>query len=127
MYYGAAFCLRGAHFVDTISIMNNQTQPPIPFIPEYRRQIFFKIIDEFINIHDIALRMYFLNDHFPPQLLDKALNLLIARRLIGAEFLAWFRSVCKSSDLEMHRILFAELQKENAASLHLVAGKNFKI
>lgn len=107
--------------------MTKEQTPPIPFIPEYRRQLFFKIIDEFPNIHDIALRMYFLNDHFPPQLLDKALNLIITRRLIGVEFLAWFRNVCQSSDLEMHRILFSELQKENAAQLHLIAGKNFKI
>jgi len=86
--------LIGAHFVDTIGSMTKEQTPPIPFIAEYRRQLFFKIIDEFPNIHDIALRMYFLNDHFPPQLLDKALNLLITRRLIGVEFLAWFRNVC---------------------------------
>ena len=94
-------------------------------IPPKRRELYFKIIDTFPNIHLVTLRLYFLDSHFPPNKLDDALRWLVNSRIIGYSFVSWWTNVCKSSDLEMHRILLAVLNKLPVASV--VAGKNFKI
>lgn len=100
-----------------------KTKKQFEAIPQHRRELYFKIIDTYQNIHPITLRLYFLNDHFPPQLLDFALHWLIRNRFVGQEFVLWFQSVCKNSDLEMQRYLLAQIQRDNLAPL--VAGKNF--
>jgi hypothetical protein len=93
-------------------------------IPAKRREMYFKIIDNYPNFHLITLRLYFLDSHFPPLKLDSALRWLLNARLTGYNFIGWWTNVCKGSDLEMHRILLAILDKMPIASV--IAGRNFK-
>lgn len=55
--------------------------------------------------------------------MDRALEWLVMNRFVGSEFLSWYEHVCKKSDLEMHRKLFAEATK--LGPVPLIAGRNF--
>lgn len=90
-----------------------------------RRELFFRILNDVEDIHPIAHRLKFLEDHFPSKKIDKALCWLINNNIIGKSFLGWFQTVCKSSDLEMHRILLSIV--DNIAMGQVVAGRNFKL
>lgn len=90
-----------------------------------RRELFMRILNDEIEIHPIAMRLQFLQDHFPPDKLDSALRWLINNNLVGKRFVAWFQHVCRSSDLELHRLLLAVMA--NAKLAPVIAGKNFKV
>ncbi len=89
-----------------------------------RRELYFRIINEHIPIHVIARRMHFLDEHFPLHQLDEALLWLISHQLVGVNFVKWFKVVCQSSDLEMHRKLLEVVT--NSEPMPVIAGKNFR-
>lgn len=89
------------------------------------RDLLLKIVDNHPDIHPVALRLHFLFDHFPPDKLNTALMWLINNRYTGFSFVSWFKSECKNSDLEMHRLLLSIV--DNLQLGRVVAGKNFKI
>ena len=94
-------------------------------IPRRRRELYFSIIDNHTDIHPITYRLYFLENHFPPHLLDTALKWLVSNDLKGKKFLRWFKEECGASDLEMHHRLLRRVNNE--IPLAIIAGKNFKI
>lgn len=94
-------------------------------IPPHRRELYLRILDNYRDFHPITSRFYFLDDHFPPQQLDKALRWLIKNDLVGIRFLNWFKHICSNSDLEMHRNLLAVVNNQELPAV--VAGKNFKL
>lgn len=94
-------------------------------IPEHRRQLYLRILDNYRDFHPITQRFYFLDDHFPPPKLDKALRWLVENNYTGIRFLNWFKQVCSNSDLEMHRNLLMVVNNEELPKV--VAGKNFHL
>lgn len=99
--------------------------PALEVISPRRRELYFRIIDTYPDIHPITYRLHFLNDHFPPNKLDRALTWLISNQTTGAKFVSWFKVECKNSDLEMHRLLLSAV--DNDALKPVVAGRNFKL
>jgi hypothetical protein len=93
------------------------------FTPQ-RRDLYFKIIDEIQLAEWICPRLYFLEEHFPPNLLNLALKWLVNNQIVGNAFLQWFGDVAHGSNLQMH----AELLKvaTNQGVERVLAGKNFK-
>lgn len=80
------------------------------------------------NVHNIkfsiiATKLHFLDDHFPPKHLNKALIWLIENGIIGNAFIKWFNETCKT-ELEMHRLLLSIV--ENDVLKPIIAGQNFK-
>lgn len=94
-----------------------------PMTPK-RRELLLRVVAGFPDFEKITTRLFFLDDHFPPHKLDQALTWLIAHRCIGSGFVQWFKEECKSSDLEMHRLLLSIV--DNIASPAIIAGRNFK-
>lgn len=90
-----------------------------------RRELYLKILDNWPEVHEITVRLYFLDDHFPPDKLEKALKWLISNNLTGRRFVSWFNHVCSKSDLELHRNLLAVV--DNSDQTPLIAGRNFKL
>ncbi len=89
-----------------------------------RRELYFRVIDNYPNVHAITFRLHFLDNHFPPNKLDRALAWLVLNGISGTKFLDWFKVECKSSDLEMHRLLVSVV--DNADLKPVIAGRNFK-
>ncbi len=88
-----------------------------------RRELYFRVIDGHLDLHAIAQRLHFLEDHFPAHHLESAMRWLIANNITGGHFVRWFKGPCKNSDLEMHRLLLAIL--ENTQLAPVIAGRNF--
>lgn len=95
------------------------------YIPAHRKQLYFRVIDNYFVDHIVLYRMFFLDEHFPPYKLDRALAWLIAAGYTGKAFADWWKYTCRGSDLELHRTLLAELDKVDL--MPIVAGKNFKV
>ena len=93
-------------------------------IPEHRRELYFRVINDLEDFHPITLRLFFLDDHFPLHKLDSALQWLIANGFVGKQFMGWFKTVCQSSDLEMHRLLLAIV--DNLQLAPIIIGRNFR-
>ena len=92
-----------------------------------RRQLNLRIHNDEIDpglSTKITTALYFLDQHFPPKHLTKALIWLIENNYIGRRFLAWYDHIAKGSDLEMHRLLLSIV--ENDVLKPIIAGKNFK-
>lgn len=89
------------------------------------RNLMMKIIDNHHDVHPVAMRLYFLFDHFPPNKLDKVLTWLVSNRLTGFSFVSWFNSECKGSDLEMHRFLLSVV--DNLSLNRVISGKDFRL
>lgn len=92
-----------------------------------RRQLNLRIHNDEIDPVQsgrITAALYFLDQHFPPKHLNKALIWLIDNNYIGRRFLAWYDLIAKASDLEMHRLLLSIV--ENDVLKPIIAGKNFK-
>lgn len=105
--------------------MDNKTRTADAYnIPNARRNLYLKIVDNYADYHAITNRLYFLDDHFPPNQLDDALKWLVSNNIRGRTFVSWFTHVCAASDLEMHRLLLAVL--ENLKPDRVIIGKNFK-
>lgn len=100
-------------------------QNPFNDIPPHRRELYYRIINGERDFHPITLRLHFLNDHFPPDKIDRALTWLVKYNVVGKAFISWFRMQCHASDLEMHSRLLTVV--ENVKNITPVAGKNFKI
>lgn len=96
-----------------------------PGMPEFRRQAYLRILNDVKDFHPITNRLYFLDDHFPLDKLDVALQWLIDNRIIGRQFLMWFEQECQNSDLEMHRKLLTIVDNIKAIPM-IVAHKNFR-
>ena len=94
-------------------------------LTHFRRDMFFRIINGEKDFHPIALRLHFLNDHFPDQKLDRALKWLVTNRIVGRAFNEWYKLQCSGSDLEMHARLL--VVADNAAIVPIIAGKNFRV
>ena len=102
-----------------------EAMPEPYFISTERRNLFLRIVDNYPAVDEIALRLHFLDNHFPPQLLDSALKWLIANRVTGRKFVYWFKEDRMGSDLEVHRFLLRVVENQKG-TLHVIAGKNFK-
>ncbi len=89
-----------------------------------RRELYFRIIDSYADIHPITHRLHFLDNHFPPEKLDKALAWLISNDTTGRKFVSWFTVECKGSDLEMHRLLLSAV--DNQKLRPVIAGRDFR-
>lgn len=87
--------------------------------------MYFKVISDYSDLHAITQRLFFLDDHFPPNKLDSALRWLIKNHLVGKKFVQLFKVQCESSDLELHRFLLQVV--DNTKLSPLIAGKNFKV
>lgn len=94
-------------------------------IPRRRRDLYFKIIDGLSPPHPVAQRLFFLDDHFPPHKLDRALEWLVSHQIVGVWFVRWHKEVCANSDLEMHKILLGIV--DNVLIGPVIAGKDFKL
>lgn len=102
-----------------------QTANPLAYIPDHRRELYFRIIDDYgVDFHLLAHRLHFLEEHFPLEKLDAALRWLINENFTGVRFVNWFKHSCKGSDLEMHRVLLAVL--DHAQLAPVIAGRNFR-
>lgn len=95
-----------------------------PEIPPQRRELYLRIWDNYPKFHLITWRLHFIDGHFPPDKIDRALKWLIANRHTGAAFVRWFSIECKNSDLEMHRKLLEVVNNQGLE--RVIAGKNFK-
>lgn len=106
--------------------MTNESKPAYfsDQMPDYRRDLCFKIIEIEPLIHPVCQRLYFLDQHFPLEKLDAALRWLIDNGLTGRKFLAWYQAACKGSDLELHRTLLSVV--DNAKLAPIVSGRNFR-
>ena len=89
-----------------------------------RRELFFRIIDNYSDLHAITWRLHFLNSHFPPHQLDVALGWLVSNNVTGRNFVSWFKVQCQNSDLEMQRKLLEVVS--NSGLVPIVVGKNFR-
>lgn len=89
-----------------------------------RRELFLRVINDYAEFHVITNRLYFLDQHFPPHQVDRALAWLILSGTIGRKFVTWFSDECHNSDLEMHRTLLAIIANKDKE--RLIAGRNFK-
>lgn len=92
-----------------------------------RRELNLRILNdesEPEKLQAITQLLYFLDQHFPPKKLSKALIWLIENRIIGRTFLNWYDTQCKTH-LEMHRILLGAV--DNDVLRPVIAGQNFKI
>lgn len=89
-----------------------------------RRELFFRVIDNYADINAIGFRLHFLTDRFPSHQLDEALAWLVANNLTGPKFVEWFKTQCKNSDLEMHRFLLMVVDNSKLGAV--IAGKNFR-
>lgn len=114
-----------------LTMTKHNDAPPIPIqamagdpMPARRRELYFRVIDTYQDIHAITHRLHFLDNHFPPNKLDQALAWLVLNGTVGAKFIRWFKEECKSSDLEMHRMLLSVI--DNVALQPVIAGRNFK-
>ena len=103
----------------------NQAMPEPYFISTERRALFLRIVDGYPKADEIALRLYFLDNHFPPHLLNAALKWLIANRVTGRKFVYWFKEDRLGSDLEVQRFLLRVVENLKG-TVNVVAGKNFK-
>jgi hypothetical protein len=109
--------------------MKNAT--PIGTVEAYdmspeRREMFLRLVDTMRPpAHEVSWRLHFLDNHFPPDKLDRALRWLIKNDLVGKKFVMWFKSECKNSDLEMHRYLLRVVDNDSLGPV--IAGKNFKV
>ena len=90
-----------------------------------RRELYLSIFDGYNPPHDLLNRLHFLDDHFPPRKLDRALAWLVRGQLTGATFMNWYNVVCKKSDLEMLRVLVAVVDNQRQGAL--IAGENFRL
>lgn len=97
---------------------------PTPIDPR-RRELYLRIVNGETPVHPITQRLFFLDDHFPDEKLDRALIWLVGHNYVGKNFLKWFQMECSGSDLEMHRKLLEIV--ENAGLKPLIAGKNFRV
>jgi hypothetical protein len=102
----------------------SEDQNPWAQMPDHRRELYFRVIDHWPDIHPITLRLHFLDNHFPLTKIDAALKWLVSNNLIGKRFVLWFQQACSNSDLEMHRILLSIV--DNLDQVKIVAGKNFR-
>lgn len=75
------------------------------------RKLMLNVIKDHSAFEDITLPLYFLDGHFPPTKLEKALSWLIAQGFTGPRFVEWFKFECMSSNLEMHRKLLEAVEK----------------
>jgi len=98
---------------------------PFEDIPPRRRELYFQIINGEQAFDPITLRLHFLNDRFPADKLDRALEWLIKNRIVGKAFIKWVHLDCHNSDLEMHRKLLTVV--DNAPSGRVIGGKNFRL
>jgi hypothetical protein len=101
-----------------------KNQNPWQDLPELRRELYLSVIDSYHDLHEIALRLHFLDNHFPLEKLDIALKWLVVNKITGGEFVAWFKYSCKGSDLEMHRLLLAIIDHLKLAPI--ISGRNFR-
>jgi hypothetical protein len=91
-----------------------------------RRELCLRVIDgHYANLEVITNRLFFLDNHFPPRKVERALAWLILSGNVGAKFIRWFQDECQSSDLEMHRLLLSIITNKDKEQI--VAGKNFKV
>lgn len=90
-----------------------------------RRELMFRIIDGRNDYHPITMRLHFINEHFPPNLIDEALEWLVVNGHTGLKFVAWFKMECGESDLQMHEKLLRVIK--NAPVGSIVAGRNFRL
>lgn len=109
---------------------NQDPRLVLPMIPPHRIEMHLRIINDHQNHQPITLRLCYLEEHFPPNLLDKALRWLIENNLIGSKFVMWFDQQCidatgKVSDLQMLANLLRVV--ENSPVDKIIAGKNFKL
>lgn len=98
-----------------------------------RRELYLQILNgepakfagNISNIHFsiITTKLHFLENHFPPKHLNKALIWLINNGIVGKKFSKWFNETCKT-ELEMHRLLLSIV--ENDVLKPIIAGQNFK-
>jgi hypothetical protein len=94
-------------------------------IPPARREMYLRIVGNVTDVHPITHRLHFLDTHFPPNKLDKALSWLCKNNVTGDYFVKWFRQYCSNSDLEMVARLLRIV--DNAPILPVVAGRNFRL
>jgi hypothetical protein len=94
-------------------------------IPNQRRDLYLKVVDNLSLAHDIAPRLKYLEDHFPTHQIDLAAKWLVQNKLCGTKFINWFKTECHKSDLEMLARLVAVVN--NAEVVPVIAGKNFKL
>lgn len=95
-----------------------------PIASPRRRELFLRVVNGVIE-HQLTYRLSFLNEHFPTEKLDAALEWLIANGHVGRGFVQWFKVECKASDLEMLRLLTSVV--DNAKLGAVIAGKEFRV
>lgn len=111
------------HDKPTLPFAAMPVQDDYPMTPK-RRDLYLRVVDDYPDYAKITHRLFFLDDHFPPNKLDAALAWLVLHQVTGVRFTYWFKEECKSSDLEMHRLLLSIV--DNIAAPAVVAGRNFK-
>jgi len=76
------------------------------------RELYFKIIGNSQQLHDVAIHLHFLDNMCPREKLEPALKYLVRKGITGNNFIEWYRTKCKGSDLEMLRELTRAVERD---------------
>ncbi|MFN8741520.1 MAG: hypothetical protein ACK5YR_16465 [Pirellula sp.] len=77
------------------------------------------------DMHRILKPIHFLYLHMYPAKFLWSLDYLIAQGLVAEKFIEFYKTDCKSSDLELQKYLLQKVDKESKAVLY--AGKDVVI
>lgn len=86
------------------------------------RTLYLKIVGNAKNLHDVTLKLHYLDTMFPRSKLKPALETLIKTGCTGENFIEWFNTTCKRSNLEMHRELIKMVERDR--ELRRLTGKD---
>lgn len=84
----------------------------IQSVPGRITQKCFKIWAGATPITLISIPLEYLIFHFPAEKIEHALSYLIRKGITGKNFIEWYFTTCKSSNLEMQRELLRCVERE---------------
>ena len=77
-----------------------------------KREMFLAIWNNHKPVDDVTIPLFYLDSHLPNNMIMPALVLLLKKGITGSNFVEWFNTKCKSSNLEMHREIKRMLKKD---------------
>lgn len=76
------------------------------------RELYLSVWNDYKPVDHVMVSMHYIETHFQREMIVPALLLLIKKGITGKNFVEWFNTTCRGSNLEMHREIKRMLKKD---------------
>lgn len=94
-------------------------------MPQKIRNLYLKIWNGVHPVHSVTAPLHYLECMFPREKIIVALKYLVNTGITGNNFIDWYLTKCKGSNLEMHRELLRAVERDRHTR-SLLAGKDLR-